>query len=559
MRTSRLLAATGVLTMAVGLAAAPNAVADAGLSYSNPRVTPAPVLAPGAAPTEDCAPDGTAGWVGLSTAPPTLSADVQVPAGVTTLPDIAVTDTTTDPHTSVLRATELAIQNGTVSVQVPGLQDGHSYVWHAYSETDGVHSSTPECHFRVDRTPPTVGVNSTDFPAQGSGQTATKYAGQPGTFTFTGTDPVPTGGAASGVACYQYALPPASLGIFTGCGGANTVVPDANGQAVVQLTPADWGSNTLSVQAIDNAGNVSQPFSYNFYAPSNPTPPATLGDVDNNGTPDIVLPDAAGNLQVISGNTGSTTPSETIPAADAPFNAGSWTGFEVSHRGWMPNTATADTVFVRDLNSAAGKANLYMYENQGSLPLGRQNATLVTRPSTCQDVTGATISCPAGYGSDWSGADQIVALGSTDPGHPDDPSLLSVEQGNLWLFDNVNFRGFRDAQQLTTAGNWSGYDLVAPGADAQGNLALWARDRATGELHAYPLPKKADGTFDFSALADPTAHVVATGFTTAAYPILGSSGDLDGDGAADLWTVTADRHLVIFSGWTSPEDIGPLK
>ncbi|MGF1427443.1 hypothetical protein [Kitasatospora sp. LaBMicrA B282] len=553
MRTSRLLAAGGILTMAVGLASAPSAVAGDGLSFSNPRVSPAPVLAPGGTPTEDCAPDGTPGWVGRSVTPPTLSADVQVPAGVTTLPDIAVRDTTTEPSTQVFRATGLAVQNGTVSAQVPGLQDGHSYVWHAYSVTDEVHTSTPECHFQVDLTPPTVSVNSTDFPAQGSGRTATKYAGQAGTFTLTGTDPAPAGGAASGVACFQYAITPAQLGIFTGCGGANTVVPDATGTASVQLTPKDWGTNTLTVQAIDNAGNVSQPFSYNFYAPSNPNPPTALGDVDNDGVPDIVLPDSAGNLQVISGNGGSTTPRETFPAADAPGGSGSWAGLQVAHRGWMPNGAPADTVFVHS------KGNLYRYTNQGSLQLGSQYATLVPRPTTCQDVTGATVSCPAGYASDWSAADQVVALGSTDPGSPDDPSLLTVEGGNLWLFDHVNFRGFTVARQLTTAGNWGGYDLVAPGADAQGNLALWARDRATGELHAFPLPKKADGSFDFSALADPTAHVVATGFTTAAYPTLGSSGDVDGDGVPDLWAVTADRHLDVFSGWTAPYDFGALK
>ncbi|GAB2693485.1 hypothetical protein [Kitasatospora kifunensis] len=555
MRTSRLLAAGGILTMAVGLASAPNAVADAGLSFSNPRVSPAPALAPGGTPTQDCAPDGTPGWIGRSITPPTLSADVQVPAGVSTLPDIAVRDTTTEPSTQVLRATGLAVQNGTVSDQVPGLQDGHSYVWHAYANADGADTSTPECHFRVDLTPPTVSVNSTDFPVLGSGQTPTKFAGQPGTFTFTAADPVPAGGAASGVACLQYALSPAQLGIFTGCGGANSVVPDASGKASVQLTPADWGSNTLLVEAVDNAGNVSQPFSYNFYAPSSP-PPAVPGDVDNDGVPDIVVADSAGNLQVINGSSGSSTPRETFPAADAPGGSGSWTGIQIAHRGWLPNTATADTVFAHDPKNPGA---LYAYRNQGSLQLGGQNSTLVSRPTTCQDVTGAVVSCPAGYGLDWSGVTQLVALGSTDPGRPDDPSLLTVEGGNLWLFAGVNFRGFTVARQLTTAGNWNGYDLVAPGADAQGNLALWARDRATGDLHAYPLPKKADGTFDFSALADSTAHVVASGFTTAAYPTLGSSGDLDGDGAPDLWAVTGDGHLDVFSGWSAPYDFGALK
>ncbi|MFJ8626845.1 hypothetical protein ACIRD3_28955 [Kitasatospora sp. NPDC093550] len=53
--------------------------------------------------------------------------------------------------------------------------------------------------------------------------------------------------------------------------------------------------------------------------------------------------------------------------------------------------------------------------------------------------------------------------------------------------------------------------------------------------------------------------MVATGFTTAAYPMLGSSGDGDGDGKPDLWAVTGDRHLVTFSGWSAPKDLGALR
>ncbi|MFF7633848.1 hypothetical protein ACFZB9_11940 [Kitasatospora sp. NPDC008050] len=552
--TTRLLAAGGVLTLAAGLATAPSAFAGSGLSYSNPRATPTPVIASTGASGNACDDTTTPGWIGLTTGPPTLSVDVQVPTGSTTVPKISVTDETSTPFSSAFQA-DAPVANGTAAVQLPDLKDGHSYSWRAWSVTGGMPAASAKCHFRVDRTPPTVSVDSTDFPADGSGKTATKYAGQAGTFTFTGADPAPAGGAASGVACFEYALTPATLGIFTGCAGPNTVVPDATGKASVQLTPGQWGPNTLQVQAIDNADNVSQSVTYNFEAPSNPNPPATPGDVDNDGVPDIVVPDSAGVLQVIPGNSGTTTPKETFPAIDAPGGAG-WSGLQIAHRGWIPNTATADTVFAHD-PKAPGTLNAY--RNEGSLQLGGQNAMLVSRPTTCQDVTGATISCPVGYGSDWSGVTQLVALGSTDPGQPNDASLLTVEGGNLWLFEHVNFRGFTVAQQLTTAGNWSGYDLVAPGPDAQGNLALWARDRASGALHAFTLPKKADGTFDFSALADPTANVVATGFTTAAYPTLGSSGDLDGDGVPDLWAVTGDGHLDVFAGWSTPYDAGALK
>lgn len=286
-------------------------------------------------------------------------------------------------------------------------------------------------------------------------------------------------------------------------------------------------------------------------------PPQALGDIDNDGVPDILLPDAAGNLQVISGGSGTTTPTTVVPANYAPGGAG-WTNIELSHRGWS-NTAPADTVFARNLASDATRGGVYVYRNQGTPAIeSGQQATSAGKPSSCQDLTGATITCPADVA--WSGADQLVALGPVDPQAPTAPSLLAVEHGDLWLFAHGDFLwGEETATKLTTAGNWAGYDLIAPGPDAQGNLALWARDRASGELHAYPLVKKADGTIDFSALADPTAHVVATGFTTAAYPTLGSSGDLNGDGTPDLWAVTADRHLVTFSGWSTPYDAGALK
>ncbi|MFD5433178.1 hypothetical protein ACFWJ4_13555 [Kitasatospora sp. NPDC127067] len=53
--------------------------------------------------------------------------------------------------------------------------------------------------------------------------------------------------------------------------------------------------------------------------------------------------------------------------------------------------------------------------------------------------------------------------------------------------------------------------------------------------------------------------MVATGFTTAAYPTLGGSGDGDGDGTSDLRAVTPDRHLVTFSGWSAAKDLGALR
>ncbi|MFJ9457171.1 hypothetical protein ACIRST_19040 [Kitasatospora sp. NPDC101447] len=398
-----------------------------------------------------------------------------------------------------------------------------------------------------DTTSPTVTVSSPDFPAGGP---ATRYAGQKGTFVLRTADPAPPGGTASGVACVRYGWD--YLGVSSGCDGPGAVRPDGDGTVTLNLQVLNWGTNTLTVEVTDHAGNVGRA-GYTFYAPSNPNPPRTLGDVDGDGVADILVPDAQGNLQYIGVNATGTVPGSTVRAAVAPDRTG-WASYQVAHRGWSNDHApSADDFFVHK----PGQGYLYLYRNVDYGSFG-QTWTGADRSTECVDDTAAVVACPADFAKDWSKADQLVAFGPVDGGT--EPSLVTLEGGNLWLHSGGDFAyGYQQARKLTTSGAWSGYDLIAPGPDAAGDLALWARDRATGELHAYPVPKKADGTLDFSALADPSGHVVATGFTTAAYPTLGSSGDGDGDGRPDLWAVTADRHLMTFGGWSAPKDLGALR
>lgn len=433
------------------------------------------------------------------------------------------------------------------SVKVPGLLDGHSYAWHAWALQD-TQASAPsaDCRFSVDTTSPTVTASSTDFPASGP---ATKYAGQTGTFVLTGLDPAPAGGTASGVACIRYGFRTLGVG---GCDSSDAVKPAADGTATVGARVLDWGTNILNLQVIDNAGNVSYG-SYTFSAPSNPNPPRVPGDVDGDGVPDVLLPDSAGNLQIISTGSGSTVPSATIPANWSPEGT-SWAGYQLLHRGWDSSAhAPMDDLLIH----ANGSTALYFYSNQDYLSFTRSQMS-VDRPTNCQNAAGAATACPTTFASDWGKADQLALIGSLDGRTVS--SLLTVEDGNLWLFAKPGFSyRLSTARQLTDNGSWAGYDLVAPGPDSVGDLALWARDRATGELHAYPIPKQTDGSRDFSSLADPKANVVATGFTAAAYPTLGSSGDLNADGRPDLWAETADRHLLYFSGWSDPTDLGALR
>ncbi|MFJ9843954.1 hypothetical protein ACIRYZ_26545 [Kitasatospora sp. NPDC101155] len=491
--------------------------------------------------TAACDSTGDPTWIGLTMNGPTLSAKV---TGDTV--KFGVWDVTAGAEDPVFTGQAQTYGQPSASLNVPKLVDGHSYAWHAWA-LQGTQTSAPsaDCHFTVDTTSPTVTVSSTDFPASG---TATKYAGQTGTFVLKGADPVPAGGESSGVACFQYGWTYAG----SDCNSPGAVEPDADGTAKIDLKVPQWGTNNLVVNVIDSAGNVGRT-TYTFYAPSNPNPPKTLGDVDGDGIPDVLLPDSVGNLQIISGNSGDTTPSATIRAVVSP-NQSSWTNVQVAHRGWDANAhAPMDDLLMHPSGSPA----LYFYSNQDYASFTR-SVMPISRPTSCQDAAGTATACPAGFAADWHKADQIALIGSLDTRMVS--SLMTVEDGNLWLFANPGFSyRLRTARQLTTNGAWAGYDLIAPGPDSAGNLTLWARERATGDLHAYPIAKKADGSYDFSALADPKANVVASGFTVDKYPTLGSSGDVDGDGQPDLWAVTADRHLVYFSGWSDPTDVGALR
>ncbi|WP_405017778.1 hypothetical protein OHV05_12765 [Kitasatospora sp. NBC_00070] len=418
---------------------------------------------------------------------------------------------------------QVGAQAGQLSVTPEPLTDGHRYSWRFWPQGGG--QPTAKCGFGVDVTAPVAVVGSTDFPAEG----VNKFAGQKGVFTFRATE---TG---SGVVCYRYVLD-GTLGVGSGCEGA--VPAAADGTATVTLRPRDWGTHVLQVQAVDRAGNVTGPTSYTFYAPWNANAPKAYGDVDADGVPDIVLTDRAGNLQVISADATGTEPSAVFPAQAAPGGTGSWDGLEIAHGGWSRNTNPVDDVLVRRPGSAGG---YYLY--RGGLDPARM--------SPIYDYL------PEAEGLDWSRAGQLVSIGSGSRSAPEGLQQLTLVDGDLWVAAIEGWWG--ETTRVTTAGNWGGYQLIGPGPDAAGNLTVWAREKATGTLRAYAVPRDAAGAYDFSALADPAAGTVLGSFPVEQYPTLGSSGDLDGDGASDLYAVTAGRHLLTFTGVTNPKDRGLLK
>ncbi|RAJ33557.1 concanavalin A-like lectin/glucanase superfamily protein [Kitasatospora sp. SolWspMP-SS2h] len=465
---------------------------------------------------------------------------------------------------------------GNATVSVDRLTDGHQYGW-AAAVTDGQLSSgtTPACYLRVDRTPPRVSIASDDFPASGTiGAVPKKKAGQDGTLTLSAQDPAPAAGLnASGVACIRWSTDPTAVTGWscnaTGTKNKDGVVKGSSGP--ITFAPPRWGTNTLYVQAMDVAGNYSQPLPYTFYAPWDASTAAGApGDLDGDGRGDALVPDDLGNLRVV-GLDSDMTAIQGAPVGLAPGGT-SWksnptTGLTVrtTHLGALrqPPTPVDDTVVWTNAVSGGTSlaSNLYLYQNNGD---GTFKApVLLNKPDYPKFVgpTGGTSETePPDWTYDWSKLTQVVALGRTkapaSTGETkipqDQTALLTVENGNLWLYRTLSTNDVGAPIVKVSAANWDGYELINPGA-ASGTAqpTLWTRDKKDGTIRAYDITLDANGRLNFGNLVDPTSKARTLGtqkFTVAAYPQLGSSGDATKDGLPDLWALDTANHLKVWPG-----------
>ncbi|MFF3963406.1 hypothetical protein ACFYZI_17775 [Streptomyces griseorubiginosus] len=277
------------LLLAGAIVAALPAAAAADETPIDPTL-PAPTLPSGA----DCGSDSSPTWRSVSSPPPagmTVSIGVPRPTvnGVTYQGAVHAWDVDgSQTADGSVPGQPVPVQS--VYVPLP-LADGHTYGWHA-STYDGTAYSNPTepCYFRVDASAPlTPVVTNPDFPPMGSPGTPTKAAGQPTTFSFSSSDPLPSGCAeagtpdcqASGLNHFEYALD-REPGI-----GAARVPADAGGTGSL-TTALSWGVHTLYVVGVDVAGNRSQTAAaYTFTVPSQLPPPSRP-------TLDLTAPETAG-------------------------------------------------------------------------------------------------------------------------------------------------------------------------------------------------------------------------------------------------------------------------
>lgn len=538
MRHARVLP-TAALALTLGLAAAAPAAAaadPAAPKVTAPRTSPAPGFA-GEDRSSDCYTDpysgSGAGWVGLNDL--TTQVTATSPSGAQLRTTFQLWDTSYGGRRTDFPTGWSTYPEASTGISRDLLTDGGQYAWRARA-TDGKLTSpyTAWCYFRVDHTAPTAEVTTDAAP---------KKVGEEAAFTLKGTD---TG---SEIACARWQTS-AVFSVGWRCSDEATdhrVVRLTDGSADIKVTPPTWGTQFVYLQTMDNAGNVSQPAGLSYYAQPS-TALAAFGDIDADAKPDVLVPDAAGDLRTWGANPADPANARALAA---PGGGESWAGVQYTHRGTLGYQQVDDL-----LAHAPGAPGLALFRNDGTGRFTDQASISVTKADVCRDTARLRIDCAEhGLGPDWSKVTQIAAYGSPRGDSPVGASLpgtsvLFVENGRLWLVERGFSNNLND-EAILLSGNdtrWAGHELLTPGS-AQGTdfPTLWTRSTSDGTIRAFSIAGTPDAP-DFSAFADPAAGPVLTTLAPAAHPRIGSDGDLTGDGLPDLWSADATGQVTVIPG-----------
>ncbi|MFI9111206.1 hypothetical protein [Streptomyces venezuelae] len=400
--------------------------------------------------------------------------------------------------TPVVDTAVRASAGSTARLRVPREQipEGTDYWWQVRVEDEtGASGWTAPCGFRTDQTPPpTPAVTFTD---------AAQYPqGAPSGVARTVRFSLPPGSEAKGF-CFD---PERELGVSEGDCDSQWVPAGADGTATASfVSPERAGLATLSVRAVDRAGNISGTLQ-EYYRVAYPVL-EPFGDYTRDGRADLLGVGAGGQLTVRARQEGAGF------GAPVVVDGRNWSTGLVARASWLVgrtgqegiNDVRNDVVALQD-----GKLNVYPGDGEGGF-----GAPL--------EVTGY----------DWSRVTQITlnrAESST-------PLLLAKEGDRLLLFRLHTYgRLSVDEPSVLAATGWAAKSVhFSDGPAESGMPFFWARDARRGTLEYFPVEY---GTEQPWVLGTPTV-VAASGWTARQRPVVAVVGDLDGDGRSDL--VSRDR------------------
>ncbi|MFJ3927334.1 FG-GAP-like repeat-containing protein [Streptomyces sp. NPDC090022] len=474
------------------------------IEYNNPPNTPAD---PGTSPWVPCKQGGSIGNTNVGLYARISDRDA---GNLNTEFQIFTSGQSTPSVSQTVPAT-----NGTIatwSVPNASLPDG-SYTWRARTtDQDGAQSGwSPTCTFTVDRARPAnpPKIASTVFPDGTNGwPQVTGKARQEGDFTLSA-------GGDNGVVWYGY---------YTDWDPevkSTSVAPGAPFTA--KITPPGAGPHFVYAFTQDAAGNRSDIGVYRFYA-ARAAAKDVPHDLNGDGHRDIWSNDLFGSLLTYAGQ-GNGRLSAMVASPE------SFAGSQVADLGDWNDDGYNDMVSLQRQPGEPEKT-LRVWENNGR--------GAVTNPVE------KTVSQPAE--NHWSNAEQIITPGDLNGDQV--PDLLVKHGDKLWAYYNTVYGNLDDAPPVLVGGtDWDKYTVIAPG-DLNGDQVpdLWLRDNATGDVLSTHGQKSRDEgqAVDLGTWGTLNRTKIGTGLTQAAYPQIGSSGDLNGDNITDLWARQADNTMV---GW----------
>ncbi|MFB6837233.1 FG-GAP-like repeat-containing protein [Streptomyces sp. NPDC056361] len=417
------------------------------------------------------------------------------------------------------------------------------YTWKTRTkDQDGSYSAwSVTCKFTVDRTRPSKPpvVVSTVFPDGKAGWPAnTAKAGTLGSFTFK-----PNG--ITDVRKYYYYTDwePDVRDVPVTTDDPKT--PEIESEATVWLTPPGSGPHWVYVYSADASGNISDTEPYLFYA-NRRTERDGPNDLNGDGFNDLWSLDANNALLTYAG--------QGKGQFSAAANGGkSLADSQITFRGDWDEDGRNDLVSL-EYNANAKRKMLWTYPNNGRGVIENRRTELTVTCPVRDDDQGCSREDDRWTGDDhWYNAEQVIAPG--DINGDAKPDLLVKQAKHLWAYfgnratHDLDLGGER-APVLVGGGDWDQFTVIAPG-DVNGDSFpdLWLRHNTTGDVYRALGKEGPDGNVDPTTWGAAGERVkIGTGLKAVDYPVLGSSGDLDGDGLSDLWARKSDNAVVGIPG-----------
>jgi hypothetical protein len=318
--------------------------------------------------------------------------------------------------------------------------------------------------------------------------------------------------------------------------------------------------NTLTVSALSAGGNVGSSSTV-WFDGTTLNPPAADGDVNNDGTPDLIVPGQAGSvfppgLWLATGHADGTTATHavnvgtaglfsTVPTATSP---GEWNGAQAITGNFCGNGAQDVMAYFPGSYDAStnphGGGGAIVCSNGDSSPLD------VSDPVNGKQYTVTSSSIIDSVGN---GATQVANAGNTSGADTGEPDLLATINNQIYLFDAGAPGTYTNNQTPSTActlcddlttlntpdgtQDWNSWTVTSAqdtrGGTTATDLYLWKP--STGDLYLWAgLGLPTGSAFPNATTLAYTQYQIATGWNTGKTLILRAA-DINRDGIPDLW------------------------